>query len=153
MFRKILIATDGSWLAECAAHAAVSLAKGGQAEVVAFSVARPYAARSTGGETRADIEAAIAEAHKGASAHAGKVAGYAHEAGVPCRVVTAISPFPGDEIIQAAEENACDLIVLGAHGGQNPVPRLAGGVAQQVLAYSSVPVLMLCEAGRPEHTL
>lgn len=153
MFRKILIATDGSWLAECAAHAAVSLAKGSQGEVLAFSVARPYAAAPTGSGTRADIEAAIAEAHKLAIAYAGKVAGYAHEAGVACRTVTAISPFPGDEIIQAAEENGCDLIVVGAHGGQRTVPRLAGGVAQQVLAYSPVPVLMLCEAGRPENTL
>lgn len=151
MFRKILIATDGSWLAECAAHAAVSLAKGGHAEVVAFSVARPYAARLADGKTRADIEAAIAGAHEAAIAHAGKVAGYAHEAGVTCHTVTAISPFPGDEIIQAADENGCDLIVLRSHGGQKGVPSLP--VAQQVLAYSSVPILMLCEAGRPEHTL
>ena len=153
MFKKILIATDGSWLAECAARAAVALAKGADAEVLAFAVARPYAARPTGGETRADIEAAIAEAHKGAIAHAAKVAGFAHEAGVACRTVTAISPFPGDEIIQAAEENGCDLIVVGAHGGRSELPRLAGGVAQQVLAYSPVPVLMLCEAGRPENAL
>lgn len=153
MFRKILIATDGSWLAECAARAAVSLARGDKAAVVAFSVARPYPARPTGAETKADIEAAMAQAHEIAIGHAAQVARFAHEAGVTCRTVTAISPFPGDEIIQAAEENGCDLIVLGAHGGRADPPTLAGGVAQQVLAYSPVPVLMLRDAARPEHTL
>lgn len=153
MFQKILIATDGSWLAECAARAAVSLAQGCKAGVLAFSVARPYPARPTRGETKADIEAAMALAHQDALAHAETVAGFAREAGVACRAVTAISPFPGDEIIQAAEENGCDLIILGAHGGRTSPPTLAGGVAQQVLAYSPVPVLMLCEAARPEHRL
>jgi len=153
MFRKILIATDGSWLAECAARAGVSLAKGDRAEVLAFSVARPYPVRPTGKETKAEIEAAIAQAHQEAIAHAARVAGFAHEAQIPCRTVTAISPFPGDEIIQAAEQNACDLIVLGAHGGRAVTPVLPGAVAQQVLAYSSVPVLMLRDGGRREHTL
>lgn len=41
MFRKILIATDGSYLAECAARAAVCLAKGYGAAVVVLSVACP----------------------------------------------------------------------------------------------------------------
>ncbi|MFC4933063.1 universal stress protein [Massilia sp. GCM10023247] len=153
MFRRILIATDGSWLAESAARAAISLAKGGKAEVLAFSAAPPYPVRLTGRETKADIEAAMAEAHQEAIAHVATVAGLAHEAGVACRTVTAISPFPGDEIIHVAEENACDLIVLGASGGRIVPPGLAGGVAQQVLAYSPVPVLMLRDAGRPEHTL
>lgn len=44
-------------------------------------------------------------------------------------------------------------VVLGAHGGRAVTPILPGAVARQVLAYSSVPVLMLRDGGRPEHTL
>lgn len=152
MFHKILVATDGSPPAECAARAAICLARGGGAQLVAFSVARPYA-RLTGKETRADIEATLCSAHQAAIGHAARVAALAHEAGVPCQTVTAISAFPGDEIIHAAEQNACDLIALGAHGERTVPPVLAGGVAQQVLAYSPVPVLVLREAGKPDHPL
>ena len=44
MFRKILVATDRSWLAQCAARAAVALGKGSGGSLVALSVA-PYASR------------------------------------------------------------------------------------------------------------
>ena len=104
-------------------------------------------------QTRADLDAAFVHAHQDAIAPAARVAGFAQEAGVPCQRVTAVSAFPGDEIIHAAEQNACDLIILGAHGGRTKPPLLAGGVAQQVLGYASVPVLMLRGAARPDHRL
>jgi len=46
--------------------------------------------------------------------------------------------------------NACGLILLGAHGGRAPPPVLEGGICQQVLAYSPVPVLVLREAANPD---
>jgi nucleotide-binding universal stress UspA family protein len=116
MFSKILIATDGSWLAECAARVAVGLAKGNGGPLLALCVARPGPVRPTGMETRADLDAAVSSAHQAAIGHAERVAGYAHEAGIPCKAVTAISACPADAIIHAAEQNACELIVLGAHG-------------------------------------
>ena len=153
MFRKILVATDGSWVAECAARAAVALAKGSGARLVALSVAHPAPAGPASMQTRADLDAAFVRAHQDAIACAARVAGFAQEAGVPCQPVTAVSAFPGDEIIHAAEQNACDLIILGAHGGRTVPPLLAGGVAQQVLGYAPVPVLMLRDAARPDHRL
>lgn len=153
MFRMILVATDGSWPGERAARAAVSLAEGEGAHVVVLSVARPYPPKATGRETAAELEAAVACAHQEAIRHVNRVASVAHEAGVPCRTVTAVSAFPGDEIIHAAERNACDLIVLGSHGGRSGLPLLGGSVCQQVLAYSPVPVLVLRDAGAPDHAL
>lgn len=153
MFRKILIATDGSYLAECAARAAISIAKGGSGQVIVLSVARPYGASPKGVKTQAEAEAAWRQAHQDAIDCVGRIARFAHEAGVPGRTITAVSSFPGDEIIHAAEQNGCDLIALGAHGERTVPPVLAGGVAQQVLAYSSIPVLMLRAPGQTDHTL
>ncbi|WP_267873509.1 universal stress protein [Massilia sp. Mn16-1_5] len=82
-----------------------------------------------------------------------RVAGFAHEAGFPCQPVTPVSAFPGDEIILAAKQNACDLIVLGAHGERTVVPLAAGRVAQQLLSYAPFPVLVLREAAPPDHGL
>jgi len=151
MFRKILIATDGSWLAERAARVAVALAKGIGGERVALSATRRPAAGPGGLETQADLNAAFASAHQDAIAHTGRDGAFARCAGVPCQAVTAVSAFPGDEIIHAAGQNGCDLIVLGAHGERSVPPLVASGVARQVLGYGSVPVLMLRDAPRPEH--
>ena len=153
MFRTILVASDGSWMAECAARVAVALAKSNGGRLVALSVAHPAVAKAGGMETKADLDAVFACAHQDAIDHAARVAGFAHEAGVPCQAVTAVSAFPGDEIIHAAEQNGCGLIVLGAHGGRTLPPVLAGGTAQQVLAYAPVPVLMLRDAARPDNGL
>jgi len=116
MFRTILVASDGSWMAECAARVAVGLAQSNGGRLVALSVAHPAVAKPGGMETQADLDAVFACAHQDAIDRAARVAGFAHEAGVPCQAVTAISAFPGDEIIHAAEQNGCDLIVLGAYG-------------------------------------
>lgn len=122
-------------------------------QLLCYRSPAPYGKRVTGNETRASQNAALAHAHEAAIANSGRVAAFAREAGDPHQSVTCVSAFPGDEIIHAAVQNACDLIALGAHGGRTIPPLLAGGVAQQVLAYSPVPVLMLRKAGQPDQGL
>jgi nucleotide-binding universal stress UspA family protein len=46
-----------------------------------------------------------------------------------------------DEILSAAEENTCDLIVLGTHGRTGLGRLLMGSVAEQVLRRAPCPVL------------
>jgi nucleotide-binding universal stress UspA family protein len=46
-----------------------------------------------------------------------------------------------DEILRAAEESACDLIVLGTHGRTGLGRLLLGSVAEQVLRRAPCPVL------------
>ncbi|WP_099256263.1 universal stress protein, partial [Halorubrum persicum] len=48
---------------------------------------------------------------------------------------------PSKEIIRCAEDNGCDLIVMGTHGRGGIDRLLLGSVAEKVVRGSSVPVL------------
>jgi nucleotide-binding universal stress UspA family protein len=48
-----------------------------------------------------------------------------------------------EEILRAAEDTSCDLIVMGTHGRTGLYDRLMGGVAEAVLRRSSRPVLVV----------
>ena len=47
---------------------------------------------------------------------------------------------PAEEILRAAEERDCDLIVIGTHGFGGFAEAMIGGTARQVLRHSSKPV-------------
>jgi len=50
--------------------------------------------------------------------------------------------YPAEKIIEYAEENQPDLIVMGAKGLRSTLGILLGGVAQQVVEYAACPVLI-----------
>ncbi len=148
MFRKILVSTDGSALSETAAAAAVALARGSGAEIVALSVAQPWVPCEDGADVR--IEAAERErALRVAALHAGRVARLAQEAGVAHSLVTAAASSQHDEIIRVALELGCDLIFMAAHGQCGVTRLIAGRVPQLVLAYSPLPVILFRGSTQP----
>ncbi len=141
MFRKILIPTDGSALSEAAAAAAVALARGSGAEIVALSVAQqvdPPPGQGDAGSWAAQRTRAL----DAAAQRAGRVARLAEEAGVPHSLVTGMASSQHDEIIRVALELHCDLIFLAAHGQCGVTRLIAARVPQLVLAYSPVPVIL-----------
>ena len=150
---KICIATDGSDLAVRAAQMAVLLAKTGGGRIVAFSVAQPHFSMSPDAAAIVDVEAELRRAVNAAEAHVQTVARIARAGGVSCEVATKLASVPGPEIVRAAEEHGCDLIVMGAHGPHDGKRSFAGSTAQHLLAWSSIPVLVYRdprEASRPE---
>ena len=141
MFRKILIPTDGSALSEAAAGAAVALARGSGAEIVALSVAQqddPPPEQADAGSWAAQRTRALDIAAQ----RAGRVARLAEDAGVPHSLVTTMASSQHDEIIRVALELHCDLIFLAAHGQCGVTRLIAARVPQLVLAYSPVPVIL-----------
>lgn len=141
MFRKILVPTDGSALSEAAAAAAVALARGSGAEIVALSVAQqgdPAREQADNGDWAAQRTRAL----NAAAQRAGRVARLAQEAGVPHSLVTTMASSQHDEIIRVAIELHCDLIFLAAHGQCGVTRLIAARVPQLVLAYSPVPVIL-----------
>jgi nucleotide-binding universal stress UspA family protein len=59
---------------------------------------------------------------------------------------------PSQEIIDAATGHQCDLVFMASHGRRGLSRLLAGSVTQNVLAYSTIPVMVLRPAAQ-DHRL
>ena len=144
MYKRILVPTDGSALAGQAVAAAIDYAQATGALVVAFSVAQPYPMLPAAeGAMMIDPVVDSAELQALAQQAVDAVARTAQAAGVACETHTALSFLPYEEIIRAANEYGCDVIFMASHGRRGLSRLLAGSQTQKVLAYSSIPVLVL----------
>ena len=143
MYKKILVPTDGSSLSEQAAAAAIEFARALGSEIVAVSVAHPTPMIAAEAVVVLDSEAETRVLLAQAQENVDKVALLATAAGVACTGTIALSYFPHEEIIKAAVDHQCDLIFMASHGRHGLSKLLAGSVTQNVLAYSTIPVLVL----------
>lgn len=146
MFKKILIPTDGSALAAQAANKGVCFARSIGAEVVALYVTQPFAA-TVGFDGMAAAYAITDEDYdKSAAEQAQKylkaVMDRAETAGVKA-TSRAVSNFNvADGIVQAVEEDGCDLIFIGSHGRSGLSRLLLGSVTIKVLSLARTAVLV-----------
>ena len=146
MFKKILIPTDGSKLSAQAANKGVCFAREVGAEVVAIYVTQPFAA-TVGFDGMAAAYAITDEDYeKSARDQAQKyikaVLDRAETAGVKA-TGKAVSNFNvADGLVQAAEEEKCDLIFIGSHGRSGLSRLLLGSVTQKVLSLAKTAVLV-----------
>jgi nucleotide-binding universal stress UspA family protein len=148
MYKKILVPTDGSELSDQAARAAIDFARLCQAEVVALAVAEPYPMfPAAEGAMVIDPGVETEVLAKYAQENVDKVAQAAAAAGIPCTTETVVSMVPYQAIIDTAAKHGCDLVFMASHGRRGLSKLLAGSVTQNVLAYSTVPVMVL----RPAH--
>jgi nucleotide-binding universal stress UspA family protein len=142
MYKRILIATDGSELAGRAVTAGLALAKALKAGVTAVTVTEISSAMVTGEPALAfpieDYETAAAE--NAARILAG-VKSAAEEAGVDCETVH-VNDFPAEGIVETAKARGCDLIVMASHGRRGLSKLLLGSQTMRVLTLTSVPVLV-----------
>jgi nucleotide-binding universal stress UspA family protein len=143
IIERICVATDGSDVAVRAAQMAVLLARAGARRILAVAVARPHPPMAPGADAVAVPADAPESALQVAGAHADTVARIAHAGGVACEASVTSAWPPGPEIVRVAQEQGCDLIVMGAHGSQEADTRYLGSVARYVLASSPIPVLVL----------
>jgi nucleotide-binding universal stress UspA family protein len=143
MYKKILVPTDGSGLSDQAVTAAIAFARAYGASIVALSVVEPYSLVGTEGAMTLDLNAEMNTLQQAARNNVDRVAQEAQAAGVACATVTSFSAMPHDEIIQVAQQNGCDLIFMATHGKRGLGRLVAGSVTQNVLAHSTIPVLVL----------
>lgn len=141
LFKKILVATDGSENAAKAVSYGVNIAKSIGAEVYALyviSTEHALATRTVMGWTEAFEEYL---ANKGGVAIA-DVEKLGKEAGVKVEPVF-LKGIPAEKILDYAEENGIDLIVMGTQGLTGIKRFLIGSVAENVLRHSKVPVMIV----------
>jgi nucleotide-binding universal stress UspA family protein len=146
MYKRILVATDGSKLSQRAVDHAINLADLTGAEVVALKVVPRYPQTYfEGGVALATAEVQriekqwMEEAHQ--AVNAVKSAGQLRS--VKVKPLTAKSDLIAEAIIATAKRNKCDLIVMASHGRRGLKRLLLGSETQQVLTHSHTPVLVL----------
>lgn len=143
MYKTILIATDGSELANKAIDQGLGLAKALGSKVIILTATEPWTAMVSG-------EAVIAfptdEYEKASAEHAKVTLGgpeaKAKSMGVPCEAIHAKDAFPADAIVEVAKSRGCDLIVMASHGRRGMSRLLLGSQANKVVTHSHIPVLV-----------
>lgn len=130
MLKKILLALDGSENAEKAIPWAKLLGGQEHAQVVLLRVVLP---------NRGDPESRSRERQE-AREYLQRMEKELNYAGIPAKTLVRRGT-PAKEIVEVAREEACDLILMTTRGG-SPVQRwMIGGVTEQVMRMSPIPVL------------
>ncbi|QQX87765.1 universal stress protein [Cupriavidus necator] len=142
MFKHLLVAVDGSPLAEAAFTKAVEIASETNAEITVVRACPDYHVFSSV-ETLSDSRE---EYTRGAKEEAQKyLESLQHQAsnvGVRCSTTYVVDDHPYDAIIRSAEGEKCDLIVMASHGRRGVKGLLIGSETQKVLTHSKIPVLV-----------
>jgi nucleotide-binding universal stress UspA family protein len=142
MYKHILIATDGSALAEKAVATGLALAKELHARATAVTVSVPWAAaRTCHGSVVVPFDAYENAAGEAASKTLTCVSKLAKDLNIECTTVH-LKDQAAEGILEAAKDRGCDLIVMASHGRRGLSRLLLGSQAAQVLSNSSVPVLI-----------
>jgi nucleotide-binding universal stress UspA family protein len=144
MYKHILIPTDGSELSAAAIRMGIRFAKSIGAKVTGLCVIPGQDPVFYQKRIPAEaLKEAGLRLRKTADDHLAVVANKATEAGVAWDVVCESSDFPYQAIIEAAEKNECDLIMMASHGRRGVKALLLGSETQKVLTYSRIPVLVV----------
>ena len=147
MYRHILVPTDGTLASARAERMAAQLARTCKARITALHVVDPSAPRDAAGIHHAGLEPLSAakeleRAHRRGRAALRKTATRVKRERVPFASAVVTNDAVAEAIVDAARENACDLIVM-ATNGRVGLERLAlGSVATDVLLRSPTPVLV-----------
>jgi len=143
MYAHILIATDGSELAEKAVEQGLTLAKTLGSKATAHS---PDTAAVQGSVTLIAVAFPVEEYEKAAAANAQKILERVNEAaqriGIACETVHVRDQFPAEGIVEEAKARGCDLIVMSSHGRRGLAKFVLGSQANRVLTHSTIAMLI-----------
>ncbi|PAV11666.1 universal stress protein [Methanosarcina spelaei] len=143
VFRNIMVATDGSELVRKAVFTAIEVAKLNEAKLYAVSVIsqRDYDSlvHSKNKEWDMVVKDRLIAEGKDATSYVESV-GKAANVKVESII---LEGNPAEEIVDFAEKNDIDLIVIGTQGRSGVQRFLIGSVAENVIRQSNVKVLVV----------
>ena len=132
MFKRLLIASDGSELAGKAVTTGLALAKSLGAAVVAVTATEPWTAMTNGDGFAFDFP--IEEYEKDYAEKAGRilasVLANADQQGTDCDTGH-VNDFPAEAILATAKNKGCDLILMASHGRRGISRLLLGSQAMR----------------------
>jgi nucleotide-binding universal stress UspA family protein len=138
-YQKIMVATDGSELCKKAVETGIEIARLSGAKLYAVYVVIPatHSARDFGWE-KASMEHFRAEGKKATAF----VEESAKAANVEVESVL-LEGNPAEKIVEFAEQNGIEMIVMGTLGKTGLDRFLLGSVAENVIRHSKTPVLVV----------
>ncbi len=144
MYKKVLIPLDGSPLAECVLGHLVTLAKSGNVgEVVLIGVVEiPPGWAKEGIDFYAVRDTNIEET----KTYLAKVKSDLAKEGISKVSMEVMVGKPADLISETAKKVGADLVIIATHGHTGISKWVFGSVADRVVHYSQVPVMVI----RPE---
>jgi nucleotide-binding universal stress UspA family protein len=147
MYRRILVATDGSESANKAVSHAAALAKATGAALTIVNVTQFWSALDIAHAADAGVPDPVGEyeamAAKSARSVLDSAIAIAKAAGTTAETLHVRDRAPAEGIVATAKDKGCDLIVTGTHGRRGLSRLLLGSQAAGVLASSDVPVLVV----------
>lgn len=146
MYKRILVATDGSTLSKKAVRNAIDLAGAIGADLVALYVVPRYpVSYFEGGVTISmqDVEKTEKQWSDKGQTVVDAVQQAAQAEGIKAKAVVVRSDLVAESIMSAAKKHKCDLVVMASHGRKGIKRVLLGSETQHVLTHSTVPVLVL----------
>jgi len=148
MYKKILVPLDGSEFSECVLNHIEAIAKGCQVpEVVLLGVAEPISYQvyyMIGIEDR--VRDMQKETEKYVESYLSKAADSLKEDGIAVQTVV-VSGRPAEEILDYANKNQVDLIIMSTHGRSGVSRWVVGSVTDKVVRHSVAPVLTISPPG------
>jgi nucleotide-binding universal stress UspA family protein len=149
MFKRILIATDGSKFSEKAAKVGIELAKlsGGKVIIVYIADISKYISSAGliapfGGVSPDAIDDVVASIRETGEKATLQVNELARASGIISERQI-VEGNPASEILRIAEDDKIDVIVMGSIGKTGLEKFLMGSVAEKVVHNSKLPVLIV----------
>lgn len=146
MYKKILIATDGSELGDKAVNAGIDLASSLNARVVIARVVPRYPTAYFEGAVvlmPKDVARIESQWQEEAEKTLARAIERAAAKGLKASSVLFKSDFVAESLIATAKKNRCDLIVMASHGHKALKRLLLGSETLNVLTHTHIPVLVL----------
>ena len=146
MYKKIMVATDGTALSKKAVVAAIGMAQLCEADLTAVKVVPRYIQSYFEGSIPLGAnEVKRIEAQWGQDAQKilDAVSKMATAKGVKVKTMVIKSDQVADALVAAATKAKIDLIVMASHGRSGIKRLLLGSETQHVLTHANIPVLVL----------
>ena len=147
MYKHILIATDGSELADKGMEHGLSLAQALGAKVTVLSVSEPMEERVRQAALTAGVhdpagryDQSIADEMKSRFTSIEKRAA---DLGVVVVLTHEIDENPAEAIVRLADREKCDLIVMSSHGRRGVRRFVLGSQTAEVVTHTGIPVLVI----------
>jgi len=143
MYKKVLVPLDGSEFSECVLDHVRVIATGCSIpEVVLLRVLEPIQRQAYSMVPQDLVREVEEKAKNEMKDYLSKLAGELKKDGVNVETIV-LSGRPEDEILDYADKNKVDLIIMSTHGRSGISRWVFGSIADRVVRHSMVPMLIV----------